>query len=113
MKVTINNQEYYISFPETTNYVEGPITTSRSIGCNIKKSNQKDKVEAATVSYTYHKDRFVRTTGEKLALAKAMTIMNWSKSERTEVWNAYLNSSRRRRKLVTKPSITNHLEQVH
>ena len=44
MKVTINNQEYYISFPETTNYVERPITTSRSIGCNIRKSNQKDKV---------------------------------------------------------------------
>ena len=39
--------------------------------------------------------------------------MNWSKSERTEVWNAYLNSSRKRRKLVTKTSITNHLEQVH
>lgn len=113
MKVTINNQEYYISFPETTHYVQALATTSRSIGCNIRKSNQKDEVKASAISYTYYKDRFVRTIGERVALKKAMVIMNWSKSERTEVWNAYLNSSRKRRKLVTKPSITNHLEQIH
>lgn len=107
MKTTVNNTDYLISFPEATGYINQPISTTRSILCNIRKSGEADKVLASGLSHTHRNDRFVRTTGEKKSLARAMNIMKWSKEERTQVWNAYLLSSRKRRNLVK-----NKLEQM-
>lgn len=100
MKVTIQNQDYYISFPEATNHVVAPMSVTRSILCNVRKVDQKDKVVASALSYTHKNDRYIRVVGEKKALERALIILEWNKEDRTTVWNAYLASSKKRRRLV-------------
>lgn len=106
MKVKIQNQEYLISFPEITDYMhsslnteDAPISSDRGISCNIRFARDK-KLMSRGKSFCHWKDRFIRTVGEKKALARAMESMGWNKEERTLVWNTYLHSSRKRRKLI-------------
>ena len=66
-----------------------------SIHCYIK--NYKDAVvgiDGATCAKT---DHFCRDTGRKISLARAMKDAKLDKAQRTEIWEAYRNMTRKMR----------------
>ena len=46
---------------------------------------------------TYAKDRFCKDKGRKVSLKYAMEGAGFSKAQRTEIWEAYRNMTRKRR----------------
>ena len=94
MKVQINSQK---SFRITWKYseVENLETSqiSRITTCRIvDDSIQGSPFHAASASSRCHEnDRFIKESGRKLSLARAIRSLNIPKSERKIIWETYLN----------------------
>lgn len=101
MKIEVNNQGYYVSFPELTHTLDNKESNARTILCSIKKIREDGSLKAvSTTGATCLNKQYVRTVSERTALLQAMKRLGWDKATRTLVWDQYFLSSRRRRKLV-------------
>lgn len=79
MKVNINNVDYWITFK----YFNNKVTT-----CIIETQGFVEVCSGTC--YLSENDRFVKETGRKIALARALKYV-FNKEERTQFWNAYFN----------------------
>ena len=105
MKLSIQNQDYFVSFPEVTDKIHAEQEPKvRNIACNIRKWGEKDIV-VSKISKPYKKDNLVKTIAEKNAFAKCMKVLEWDKTTRTEAWKQYFASSVNRTKLVRKNQV--------
>lgn len=59
--------------------------------CFITDGKERGKILGVGVSTCSEKDRFNYTTGRKIALRRALNTANFSREERKEVWEKYLN----------------------
>lgn len=94
MKVQINNQKsFWITwkYSEVENLETSKI--SRITTCKIvDDSIQGSPFTVATATSKCHEnDRFVKESGRKLSLARAIKALNLPKSERKIIWETYLN----------------------
>lgn len=114
MKITLKNQEYYVNFPEVSTAIDSQKSNARAILCNIKNVREDGKTNRVSSAVAIClKKQFVRTVTEKAALASAMKRAGWDRATRTLVWEAYLTSSSKRRKLIgLKVVPVNKLETV-
>ncbi len=88
MKVTINNQNYWITFNYKVSGHELAHSNSVITKCVIETQGFSEITSGTAVCNLEH-DRFVKETGRKLSLARALKFFD--RDTRKLFWDAYLN----------------------
>lgn len=88
MKVTINNQDYWITFNYKVSGKTLRDSTSVTTKCIIETQGFSKITSGVAVCNLEH-DRFVKETGRKISLARALKFFD--KDTRKLFWDAYLN----------------------
>lgn len=87
MEVKVDGKQYRVNFAHLK-YDDGERVTVCSFGLPVAKG-ELPKVLATGVARCSKHDNFNKATGRKLSLTRALNGVEFTKSQRTQVWNQY------------------------
>jgi len=94
MIIVLENVKYAVQFNRRNNGTAGelfhePGTTTHAELYKVLDGNSLEYLNAHASAYLHPNDRFSKSKGRKIALAKLLKIMGLNKEQRTFVWQVY------------------------
>lgn len=106
-QAVINAERYSQSFP-------GHRPEGRVVMCHIRQVVAGEvELVSVTRAECSVKDTYIKTVGEKIALARGLENLGFSKEERSEIWEQYFLSSRKRLKIIVGKEGLEYLDSVN